>query len=270
MLIKRFLAALVLASVGIPAIIFGGHFFAILISIFLGIAAWEYGRMFRNINFNASQAVLVGGVLLVAAVRHYFPEYAEACFSLLILIAMAWHLIDYERGRDRAASDFCVTVGGIVYLGWIGAYLIDLRFLPNGLWWIVLVLPAIWLADTAAYFVGSRFGRHRLSPRLSPKKSWEGYIAGIIFATAGTAGLAILWHRFGGPSLPWSQGAALGAFLSILTLLGDLGESMFKRQAGMKDSSDIIPGHGGMFDRMDSWLWGGVLGYYFIIWFFIH
>jgi phosphatidate cytidylyltransferase len=270
MFIKRFLAALVLAAVGIPAIIFGGHFYAILIMGFLGVAAWEFGRMFRQVDFIASEPVLLGGVLLVAVARHYFPEFGAGVFSLLILAAMTWHLIDYERGRDRAASDFCVTVGGIVYLGWIGAYLIDLRYLPDGLWWIVLVLPAIWLADTAAYFFGSRFGKHRLSPRLSPKKSWEGYIAGIIFATVGTPALAILWHRFGGPDLTWSQGAGLGALLSILTLLGDLGESMFKRQAGLKDSSNIIPGHGGIFDRIDSWLWGGVIGYYFIIWFFLH
>ena len=267
MLIKRTLAALALAVVGIPAIIFGSHYFVALITLLLAIAAWEYGRMFRHVDFNASEPLLVGGVVIVAAVRHYSPDYAAAAFSLLILVAMTWHLIAYERGRDRAASDFAVTVGGIVYLGWIGAYLIDLRFLENGLWWILLVFPAIWFADSAAYFIGSRFGRHHLSPRLSPKKSWEGYVAGIVFGTAGTAGLALLWHRFGGPDLTWWQGAALGAMLSILTLLGDLGESMLKRQSGLKDSSHIIPGHGGVFDRMDSWLWGGVLGYYFILWF---
>ncbi len=270
MLIKRTLAALALAVVGIPAIIFGSHYYVVLITLLLGIAAWEYGRMFRHVDYNASEPLLVGGVVIVAAVRHYAPDYATAVFSLLILSAMTWHLVAYERGRDRAASDFAVTVGGIVYLGWIGAYLIDLRFLAEGLWWILLVFPATWFADTAAYFIGSRFGKHRLSPRLSPKKSWEGYIAGIVFGTAGTAGLALLWHQFGGPDLTWWQGAALGALLSILTLLGDLGESMIKRQSGLKDSSHIIPGHGGVFDRMDSWLWGGVLGYYFILWFLIH
>jgi phosphatidate cytidylyltransferase len=270
MLVKRILAALALAVVGIPAIIFGGHYFVILITLLLGIAAWEYGRMFRLVDFNASEPLLVGGVVLVAVVRHYFPDYAAVVFSLLILAAMTWHLVDYERGRDRAATDFAVTAGGIIYIGWIGAYLIDLRFLTDGLWWILYVLPAIWFADTAAYFIGSRFGKRRLSPRLSPKKSWEGYLAGVLFSTVGTAGLTVLWHSLGGPDVMWWQGAALGAMLSILTLLGDLGESMFKRQAGVKDSSNIIPGHGGVFDRMDSWLWGGVLGYYFIVWFLIH
>jgi phosphatidate cytidylyltransferase len=182
---------------------------------------------------------------------------------------MTWHLFDYERGRNQAGADFAITVAGIIYLGWIGAYLIDIRSLPDGLWWLVLVLPAVWLADTAAYFIGSRFGKHQLSPRLSPKKTWEGYWGGVFFGTIGTAGLAVLWHRFGGPAVTWWQGAALGAVLSILTTLGDLGESMFKRQAGVKDSSQIIPGHGGVLDRMDSWLWAGALGYMLIVWFLL-
>jgi phosphatidate cytidylyltransferase len=182
---------------------------------------------------------------------------------------MTWHLLDYENGRDKAASDFTVTIAGIVYLGWIGAYLIEIRYLQNGLWWLLLVLPAAWLADMAAYFIGSRFGRHKLSPRLSPKKSWEGYWSGILFASIGSAALAVLWHSLGGPAVPWWKGAALGAVISVLTLLGDLGESMFKRQAGLKDSSNIIPGHGGVLDRIDSWLWAGVLGYFLIVWFFL-
>jgi phosphatidate cytidylyltransferase len=182
---------------------------------------------------------------------------------------MTWHLLDYERGRDPAATDFAVTVGGIVYLGWIGSYLIELRNLDNGLWWLLLVLPSVWFADSAAYFIGSRFGKHRLSPRLSPRKTWEGYWGGVAFGTLGGAGLAVLWHSLGSPAVTWWQGALLGAFLSILTTLGDLGESMIKRQAGVKDSSNIIPGHGGVLDRMDSWLWAGALGYFFIVWFLL-
>ena len=123
--------------------------------------------------------------------------------------------------------------------------------------------PSGW-PNSFAYFIGVRFGRHRLSPRFSPKKSWEGYWGGILFGTLGTAGLAVLWTSLGGPVVPWWKGAALGAALSILTTLGDLGESMIKRQAGVKDSSNIIPGHGGVFDRIDSWLWGAAIGYFLI------
>ena len=155
---------------------------------------------------------------------------------------MTWHLFDYEKGRDRAATDFAVTTTGIVYLGWIGAYLINLRNLQDGLWWLLIVLPTIWLADMAAYFVGIRFGKHPLSPRLSPKKTWEGYWAGVVFGTLSSVGLVLLWHSLGGPAVAWWQGAVLGLALSILTTLGDLGESMFKRQAGVKDSSNIFPG----------------------------
>jgi len=269
MLIKRTLAALALAAVGIPAMIFGGIFFFLLITLLLVIATWEYGKIFHTAGFNASTPLLVGGVLLLLTVRAYAPEQAAAVLTLLVLAAMTWHLIDYERGRNTAASDFAITVAGIVYLGWIGAYLVDIRNLPGGLLWLALVLPATWLADTAAYFIGSRFGRHALSPRLSPKKTWEGYWAGIIFGTAGTAGLAVLWHQLAGLPVTWWQGAALGAVLSILTTLGDLGESMIKRQAGVKDSSNIIPGHGGVLDRLDSWLWAGALGYLLILWFLI-
>jgi phosphatidate cytidylyltransferase len=100
---------------------------------------------------------------------------------------MAYHLFQYERGSQRAGTDFAVTLSGILYIGWLGAYLISLRRLPDGLWWLLTVLPAVWLADTGAYLVGSRFGRHKMTPRLSPKKSWEGYLGGILFSVPGTA-----------------------------------------------------------------------------------
>lgn len=268
MLIKRTLVSLALAAVGIPAMIMGGLFYLALLTLFLGVAAWEYGRIFHTAGNNASTPLLVGGVVLLVTLRGSFPELAPAVLTLLILAAMTWHLIDYEKGRDLAATDFAITAAGIVYLGWIGAYLIDVRNLPDGLFWLALVFPAVWLADSAAYFIGRRFGKHLLSPRLSPKKTWEGYWGGVIFGTIGTAGLAVLWHSFGGPAGFWWHGAVLGAVLSILTPLGDLGESMFKRQAGVKDSSNILPGHGGLLDRMDSWLWAGALGYLLIVWFF--
>jgi phosphatidate cytidylyltransferase len=267
MLVKRTITAIVLAAVGIPAIILGGGYYFALIILFLGVGAWEYGRIFGKVDCMIPEALLIAGVILIATVRTYFPALAIGVLTLSILIVMTWHLFDYEKGRDRAATDFTVSAAGIVYLGWIGAYLIDLRNMPNGLWWLLIVLPTIWLADMAAYFVGIRFGKHRLSPRLSPKKTWEGYWAGVVFGTLSSVGLSILWHSLGGPQVVWWVAAALGALLSIFTTLGDLGESMFKRQAGLKDSSNIFPGHGGVLDRIDSWLWGAALGFLFINWF---
>lgn len=269
MLKKRVLASLVMAAIGIPAIIFGGVWYFLLISLFVVMAAWEYVQLFRLTKFAPSMIVTVGGVLLMLTVRNFLPDFATFVLTLLVLLAMTVHLFAFEKGRDSAGADFALTLAGFVYLGWVGAYLLDLRALDGGLWWLLLTLGSVWIADSAAYFIGSRFGKHKLSPRLSPRKSWEGYWAGVVFGTLGAIGLGSLWHAWGGLAVTWWQAGLLGFILSILTTLGDLGESMIKRQAGVKDSSSIIPGHGGFLDRIDSWLWAAVIGYYLITWVFI-
>jgi len=271
MLIKRTITALLLAVIGIPVIILGGPYYSALITFFLAVAAWEYGRMFTKAGYKVPGGLLIGCVVLIAVVRELLMDPAAAALTFSVFAAMTWHLFDYEKGRDRAASDFAVTTTGILYMGWIGSYLIDLRNMPGGLWWLVIVLPTIWLTDIGAYFVGSRLGKHPLSRRISPNKTWEGYCGGVIAGTLTAAGLTILWQSFGlkGPAITWWQGAVLGGALSALSILGDLGESMFKREAGVKDASNFFPGHGGVLDRIDSWLWGAALGYFFIIWFFI-
>jgi len=268
-MLKRTLAALVLAAIGLPAVFLGGIYFFVLIALFLVIAAWEYTRIFHSAGWNASIPLVIGGVLLIVVARVYFPALAPGVLSLLVLALMTWHLIDYERGRDPASVDFAVSVSALVYLGWIGSYLITLRNLESGIWWFFLVLPAVWLADSFAYFIGARFGRHRLCPRLSPRKTWEGYWGGVVFGTLGTVGLSLLFASLGGPVVPIWQSLVLGFALSTLTTLGDLGESMIKRYAGVKDSGSIMPGHGGIFDRIDSWLWGAAIGFYLITWFIL-
>ena len=271
MLLKRVLAALVLAAIGLPAIIFGHIPYFVVITVLLILAAWEYAHLFRAAGFFPSSILVVGGVFLLVTVRQFIPDASAMGLAFLGLAAMTWHLVAFERGRNQAATDFGITIGGIVYLGWIGAYFIDLRALPDGLWYLLLSLGSVWIADSAAYFIGSRFGRHKLSPRLSPKKSWEGYAASV-FTGAHTGALYVwVFQTFGNHihGITIWQGAVLGLLLGSLPTLGDLGESMIKRQSGIKDSSDIIPGHGGFFDRIDSWLWGSVIGFYFLTWFII-
>jgi phosphatidate cytidylyltransferase len=180
MLVKRTVVALVLLPIGLAAIFLGGWVYAAVIALIAGLAAWEYARLFKQGGFQPGEVLVVGGAVLLAAGRAWNGfDSASWLLSALILAAMAYHLLAYERGRDQAGSDFAISLSGILYLGWIGAYLISLRQLPEGEWWLLVILPAVWLADMGAYFAGSRFGKHKLSPRLSPKKTWEGYLAGI-------------------------------------------------------------------------------------------
>jgi phosphatidate cytidylyltransferase len=271
MLASRVLVTIILLPIGLALIVIGGWPFSGLIALFMTLAAWEYVQLFRTGGYQPAGVLIVAGTLLVVVGRAYNGfESAPWIISLIVLGGLTYHLVSYERGRDAAAADFSATLAGALYIGWTGAYLVSLRAMPDGKWWILVVLPAVWFADSGAYLIGSRFGRHKLSPRLSPKKTWEGFIAGLVFGTLGGALLAAACRLGAGPAsaITASRGALLGFVLALLTPLGDLGESMIKRQFGAKDSGRLLPGHGGAFDRVDSWLWAGVLGYYIIVWFF--
>jgi phosphatidate cytidylyltransferase len=266
---KRTVTALILLAVGMPALLFGGIPFFLFLGFFVVVAAYEYTQMFRAMQIEPSTWITVGGVFLILVTRDFYPEFAGGMFAALMLVALGYHTFAYERGRDKAALDFAATAAGLAYLGWVGAYLLDLRNLPNGGWWVFLVLPSIWMADTGAYSIGAAYGRHRLAPRLSPKKSWEGYWAGVITGTLYGGFFAFAYSTWGPLEISIWQGAALGLILSVIAPLGDLGESLFKRPAGIKDSGTLIPGHGGAFDRLDAWLWAALIGYYYIQWFLI-
>jgi phosphatidate cytidylyltransferase len=269
---KRILTALGLAVIGLPAIIYGGVFYFIAVMILLVGSAWEYVRLYRAIQFEPHEIVTVAGVLVIVTARFFFAGAASAVFVVTILLAMTVHLFAFERGRDQAGTDFTITVAGLTYLGWVGAYLLDLRLLPQGVWWWFLVLPIVWATDTGAYSIGSAYGKHKMTPRLSPKKSWEGYFAGLFTSVIIGAFFAYAFSRLGTQPLNGLintiEGGLLGLFIGAITPLGDLGESMLKRQSGLKDSSNVFPGHGGFLDRIDSWIWGAAIGY-FIIRFFL-
>jgi len=272
-MLKRTLTALAMAAVGLPAIIYGGVFYFLLMGGFLVVGAWEYVRLYRAVKYEPNEMVTVGGVLVLVTARFFFIDSSIPLLVILILLSMAVHLVSFERGRDYAALDFTVTVTGIVYLGWVGSYLLDIRNLPQGVWWLMMVLPLVWAADTGGYSIGSAYGRHKMAPRLSPKKSWEGYFAGIFTAVLVGTFFAYAFSSMGPQPLAGLisplQGALLGLVVSALAPLGDFGESMLKRQSGLKDSSNIFPGHGGVLDRIDSWVWGASIGYFLIIYFIL-
>jgi phosphatidate cytidylyltransferase len=272
MLRQRVLVTAVLLPVGLVLIYLGGYPFLTFIALILGIASWEYARLFRAGEFEPSSLLIVIGTLAVAVSRglNGFGS-ADWILSIFVLAGMLFHLVTYERGRDQAGTDFAITISGVLYVGWLGAYLISLRNLPNGFSWFMVAMPSIWAADSGAYFYGRKFGRRKFSPRLSPKKTWEGYIAGIISGIIIGALFALWFGNYAtlDSGITPARGALLGLILSVLAPLGDLGESMIKRQFGIKDSSNLLPGHGGAFDRIDSWIWGSILSFYVITWFFL-
>jgi phosphatidate cytidylyltransferase len=267
MLRERVLVALVLIPIGALIIYLGGWVFGIAIALILALAAWEYGGLFRKAGLRPAMPLLVIGAAVLAITRNAFGfTYAPIVLSAICLFAMSWHIVDFEKGAPRSGTDLAITLSGVVYVGWLGAYLISLRQLPGGLWWFLIAYPALWLADSAAYFFGKAFGRHRMTPRLSPNKSWEGYGAGVIAGTITGALVAIAWGYISNPGidmLVW-RGVIIGGIVSILAPLGDLGISMFKRELDVKDTGKLLPGHGGVLDRIDSWLWAGVIAFYLV------
>src|SRR5215211_1395116 len=224
-MLKRTLTALGLAVVGLPAIIYGGVFYYLLIAIVLAGSAWEYVRMYRAVHFEPDQIFTIGGVLCIATARFFFPQAAIPLFVLFVLLAMTVHILAYERGRDQAPVDFAVTVAGIVYLGWLGSYLLDLRQLPQGGWWLMIILPIIWGGDTGAYSIGAAYGKHKMTPRLSSKKSWEGYFAGVFTSVLVGAFIAYAFSSLGpqplGRLISPLQGGFLGLVIGALAPVGD-------------------------------------------------
>ena len=154
------------------------------------------------------------------------------------------------------------TIAGILYVGWLLSFLVSLR-LDAGRGWLYLALFVTFGSDTAAYFIGKAIGRHKLAPQISPGKTWEGAIAGVF----GAAIVSFLFTLNTPLQLPLSywQAILLGVLVSVFGQFGDLAESLLKRNFGVKDSGNLMPGHGGLLDRMDSVLFAGVVVYFWYI-----
>jgi len=268
MLQDRIVVALLLLPLAAWLIASGGLPFWALASLFLVLGAIEYGQLFEHVGLRPRPWLLAAGVLALAAMRAWVGfDHAGVLLLGIILLALVWYLLQYEHGASRSGSEFAITLGGILYIGWLGAYVVSLRALADGTWWFLIVMPAIWLGDSLAMSVGRRFGRHRMTPRLSPRKTWEGYLASVLGGALGGGGLALVWQVAARPSsgLCPLSGLLIGGLVGALAPLGDLAISMVKREVGVKDSGNLLPGHGGALDRIDSWIVAASVGYYLVL-----
>ncbi|MFC1900626.1 phosphatidate cytidylyltransferase [Chloroflexota bacterium] len=179
-----------------------------------------------------------------------------------VVLPMVWLLLRIKK--EETFASWAWTVAGILYVGWLLGYLSALRGMEDGRNWVFFTLFVTFASDSMAYFIGSAFGKQKLSPDISPGKTWEGAIGGVI----GAAVFSLLFVLPTPLNLPmsWWHAVILGIVVSIFGQIGDLAESLFKRNVGVKDSSGVIPGHGGFLDRIDSIVFAGVVVYYYVVW----
>lgn len=268
MIRRRLILILVFLPIILGLAYIGRWPFALALALVLSLAAVEYGKLYRLRGKRPALPLMVATAAGAAIARHLFGfQYTPALLSATLLLSMTWHVVDFERGALASGTDVAHTLAGGIYVGWLGSYLISIRQMEGGAWWLMLVLGSVWIADTFAFLVGRRLGRHPMSPRSSPKKSWEGYLAGVVFGTGGGVALAALLRHFSGPRVDLNPLPVLflAAAVSILTPLGDLGISMIKRELNVKDTGGLLLDHGGFLDRMDSWFWAATIGYYIIL-----
>ena len=248
MLLPRALTALV----GIPLVLWlvhaGGTAYSLFVIAVSALCCYEYALILRlgGRPVQPVPTVLLGAALAAsAALGAPFGLTVAAGVSGVALVEMAAR----THSLDRAA----LTLFGAFFAGWMPAHLALIRDLrPHGERLALLTFAAVWAMDTAAYAAGRGFGRRPLAPELSPKKTWEGAVAG--FAAAVLVCLAFQRATALRDALTPLHAALLGAVIGAAGQLSDLAESMVKRDAGIKDSGALLPGHGGVFDRFDSYI----------------
>ncbi|CAN5159050.1 phosphatidate cytidylyltransferase [soil metagenome] len=247
----RAASASVLVAAAVAATWVGREAFLALVLIACGLLAVEWGRMSAPGAWRAS-AIAVGIVLAVCVVLTYVGQLSLA-LVLLVFGAAAAGL--YNRTRGHLALN---AAYGVLYLGWPVVLLIWLRDGHDkvGLHWTALVFAVTWSADIVAYLVGSAIGGPKLWPRFSPNKTWSGFIGGLTAGMLAGAGMAA-WLEMGRLTIFW--GAVLGLAAALATMAGDLWESALKRRFGVKDAGTLIPGHGGLLDRVDGLMFAVVI-----------
>ena len=186
---QRTIVTAIIMPLAFFVIYFGSYIYQITIITLLAIAAWEYIKLLKKIELNPAIPLVILGVILLPLIRALFQfNYGSATLTLLIFGTTTYHIIQYERSNSNPSADFSASISVILYIGFLGSYLISLRSLPDGMWWTFLALPTVWIADSGAYLIGSAFGKHKLAAKTSPNKTWEGYFGGILTGILGAVG----------------------------------------------------------------------------------
>jgi len=254
----RVITAVFWILVLIAAFYWGGIPFYILIAGASLLSFFEYHRMMAHMGKEIPSILcLVGGVLLFAN-KILGLHYPWSIILIPVIIAMGIQMV--LRYPKMDFTDLGLGIFGLFYTFVFYIYFLEIRNFPNGFFWLMLSMVLIWIGDSSAFFVGSSLGKNKLSPNLSPKKSVEGAVGEVVFTVVAAVLAGIIFRHY----TP-VQGVFLGLLISLGAIFGDLLESSIKRSAGVKDSGNFLPGHGGILDRFDSALLVIPLVYFYIL-----
>lgn len=248
---------IIVSLIAIPLIIgtclLGSYYFLTFISVIGLISYYELRGMSKN---KEAKPILIAGSLSVLAFITDSYFHILGMYELTLLVSLLVILTELFRNRGSAIYNIGTTFIGVFYIGLCLSSLIEIReyyaayqtLYMRGAYLIISVMATIWVCDSAAFFGGTALGKHKMFPRVSPNKSWEGAIFGFVFSVIAMLSARVLVLDF----LSHTDAVIIGMLVGTIGQLGDLVESLIKRDAGVKDSSNLIPGHGGIFDRFDS------------------
>ena len=267
--LSRVITGTIISLISIAAIILGSIPLFVLLIIIITLCCREFVQILRYKGFHPSLSIILFSAIVFATLT-FFHRF-DMVPSMLTLTIMASFLTVLFRGRQPYIVNVATTTLGALYCGWLPCHILLIRqigldrvaafqFAPSeGLSFLMFVFLAVALTDIGAYYFGVRFGKHKLAEVISPKKTVEGAIGGALCAIL----VSILGIFYIDISL--CQAIIGGILITLSAQLGDLSESLIKRDAGVKDSSDILPGHGGMLDRFDGYIFAIPVAYYFFV-----
>lgn len=272
-MLKRIIWGALGAALLLGLIWAGSIWFTLAIGLLSVLGILEYSQLLKKQNIRPQTAAMMSLSLLLLALIYISAHYSALkqtnfiidgerimCFFLFLVFLIVF-INELLRGNpEQGLLNAAANLFGTVYIGFMFAYILMVRLMPggDGLFYILFTILVTWCNDTGAYFVGSTLGKHKLSPRISPNKSIEGSIGGLIGGLICTWVLAFLFHKRVLPLI------ILGVLVVVAGQIGDLIESIIKRNAGVKDSGTFLPGHGGLLDRFDSLLLAAPIVYYTI------
>lgn len=271
MLKQRVVVAAIGLLVIIPVVWFGEPWFSLFIAAAAVTGTFEFYRLVINC---AKGYPLIYFGLFWALALVLSPHYQGFSLSnvdafplaitLPLVISLIWLL--YRSPREEAFHSWSWTVAGVLYIGWMLSYWLNLRFLDDRGIWVYLAMLTTFANDTGAFFVGRALGKHPLAPAISPNKTWEGALGGLLSAIAAAIIVSAILNLFSPFYVEYWQLIILGFLISLFAQFGDLLESLLKRNMGVKDSGKLLLGHGGVLDRLDSLIFVGAIVYYYVKW----